>query len=188
MRRACDVATVPTAKVASWGRRMLRNYRPDHATNQDYTWRYVNMVRSNIRYGSQDVGNDSKMLHKYQNILMNGGICGRRAFFGRFILRSFGIPTAARPSKGHGALCHWTPDDGWVVNLGGGWGAGWTKTVYRNDLDFLSTTQARQVQQHKSGKASKAKQSNASKAKKSKRSKRSKGSKQSKQRKAKHDA
>jgi len=136
-----------TDEVASWGRRMLRNFRPDHVTNPDYTWRYINMVRSNIRYGSQDVGNDSKILHKYQNILMNGGICGRRAFFGRFILRAFGIPTTARPSKGHGALCHWTPNDGWVVNLGGGWGAGWTKTLYRNDLDFLSTTQARQVQE-----------------------------------------
>jgi len=78
-----------------------------------------------------------------QNILMNGGICGRRAFFGRFILRSFGIPTTARPSQGHGALCHWTPDQGWVTNLGPGWSAGWTKTRYRKDLDFLATTQAR---------------------------------------------
>ncbi len=40
---------------------------------------------------------------------MNGGICGRRAFFGRFILRCFGIPSTARPSKAHGALVRWTP-------------------------------------------------------------------------------
>jgi formylglycine-generating enzyme required for sulfatase activity len=73
---------------------------------------------------------------------MNGGVCGRRAFIGRFILRSFGIPTIARPSRGHGALAHWTPD-GWVVNLGGGWGSGWTATRYKSDLDFLATTQAR---------------------------------------------
>lgn len=72
-----------------------------------------------------------------------GGVCGRRAFIGRFILRAFGIPTAARPSKGHGALCHWTLDNGWVVNLGGNWGAGWTKTRYKEDVDFLATTQAR---------------------------------------------
>jgi hypothetical protein len=74
---------------------------------------------------------------------MNGGICGRRAFIGRFLLRSFGIPTEARPSTGHGALCHWTPDKGWVVNLGGGWGTGWTRTVYGKDMGFLATTQAR---------------------------------------------
>ena len=95
-----------------------------------------------MKYGSENVKHDRPELQKYQNILMNGGVCGRRAFFGRFILRSFGVPTIARPSRGHGALAHWTPD-GWVVNLGGGWGSGWTKTRYKNDVDFLATTQAR---------------------------------------------
>jgi formylglycine-generating enzyme required for sulfatase activity len=80
---------------------------------------------------------------KHFSILMNGGVCGRRAFIGRFILRSFGIPTEARPSSGHGALCHWTLDKGWVVNLGGEWGCGWTRTVYGKDVGFLATTQAR---------------------------------------------
>lgn len=78
----------------------------------------------------------------FQNILMNGGVCGRRAFFGRFILRAYGVPTTARPQRGHAALAHWTPD-GWVVCLGAGWGNGWTKTRYDKDLDFLATTQAR---------------------------------------------
>jgi formylglycine-generating enzyme required for sulfatase activity len=73
---------------------------------------------------------------------MNGGVCGRRAFIGRFILRAFGIPTIARPSRGHGALAHCT-QKGWVVNLGGGWGAGWTSTRYKQDVDFLASTQAR---------------------------------------------
>lgn len=81
-------------------------------------------------------------LQGYQNILMNGGACGRRAFFGRFILRAFGVPTTARPSRGHAALAH-ASKEGWVVCLGGGWGAGWTGTRYGNDLDFLATTQAR---------------------------------------------
>ena len=60
----------------------------------------------------------SPSLQFFQNILMNGGVCGRRAFFGRFILRAFGIPTTARPQPGHAALVHWTPD-GWVICLGG---------------------------------------------------------------------
>jgi len=128
--------------VLAWGREMLRNYRPDHIYNENFGWRYVNIVGSDVKYGSQDVKYDRPELQKYQNILMNGGVCGRRAFFGRFILRSFGVPTTARPSRGHAALAHWTPK-GWVVNLGGGWGAGWTSTVYRNDRDFLATTQAR---------------------------------------------
>jgi len=129
-------------ETLSWGREMLRNYRPDHIFNANEGWRYVSLVSSDVKYGSENVKYDSPDLQKYQNILMNGGVCGRRAFIGRFILRGFGIPTIARPSRGHGALARWT-SDGWVVNLGGGWGVGWTKTSYKQDLDFLATTQAR---------------------------------------------
>jgi formylglycine-generating enzyme required for sulfatase activity len=126
----------------AWGREMLRNFRPDHIYNPNYGWRYVNAVATEVRYGSGDVKYDRPELQFFQNIIMNGGVCGRRAFFGRFILRAFGIPTTARPSRGHAALAHWTPK-GWVVNLGGGWGCGWTKTLYNKDKDFLASTQAR---------------------------------------------
>jgi len=129
-------------EISVWGREMLRNYRPDHNTMDDYRWRYVALVRSDIPYGSGDVQYDKDELQFFQNILMNGGVCGRRAFIGRFILRAFGIPTTARPQKGHAALIHWTPA-GWVVCLGAGWGNGWTKTAYGTDLDFLASTQAR---------------------------------------------
>ncbi len=129
-------------EILTWGREMLRNYRPDHITTEDYAWRYAAAVRTDIRYGSQDNKYDKDELQFFQNILMNGGVCGRRAFFGRFILRAFGVPTTARPQRGHAALAHWTPE-GWVVCLGGGWGSGWTKTRYNKDLDFLATTQAR---------------------------------------------
>jgi formylglycine-generating enzyme required for sulfatase activity len=130
-------------EIASWGRETLRNFYPDHALERKPDWLYAGIVRSDIPYGSSRVKDDDPKLHKYQNILRNGGICGRRAFFGRFILRAFGIPTTARPSKGHAALCHWKPDGEWVVNLGGGFGAGWTKTRYVKDLDFEAVTKAR---------------------------------------------
>ena len=135
-------------EALAWGRQMLRNYRPDHIYNAKKGWRYVGIVTSDVKYGSGDVQYDRPELQKYQNILMNGGVCGRRAFFGRFILRAFGVPTTARPSPGHAALAHCT-SDGWVVNLGGGWGAGWASGPYnqgggrRADLDFLAITQAR---------------------------------------------
>ena len=129
-------------ETLAWGREMLRNYRPDHIYNENFGWRYVAIVGSDVKYGSGDVKYDRPELQKYQNILMNGGVCGRRAFFGRFILRAFGVPTTARPSRGHAALAHWTPS-GWCVNLGGGWGAGWTSTQYDKDLDFLASSQAR---------------------------------------------
>ena len=129
-------------ETLAWGREMLRNYRPDHIFNSNSGWRYVSIVASDVKYGSENVKYDRPELQRYQNILMNGGVCGRRAFIGRFILRAFGVPTIARPSRGHGALAHWTTE-GWVVNLGGDWGCGWTTTPYHKDLDFLASTQAR---------------------------------------------
>jgi hypothetical protein len=126
--------------ILAWGREMLRNYRPDHICTSDSRWRYVKAVKTDVRYGSQDNKYDRPELHKYQNIIMNGGVCGRRAFFGRFILRAFGVPTTARPQRGHAALVHWTPD-GWVVCLGAGWTWGWTS--FGQDRDFLAHSQAR---------------------------------------------
>jgi len=126
----------------AWGRQMLRNYRPDQIAAKDYRWRYVESVKTEVKYGSQDVKNDRPTLQNYQNIIMNGGVCGRRAFFGRFILRCFGIPTLARPQPGHATLVHWTPS-GWVICLGAGWG--WGHIEGNSDRDFLAMTQARKV-------------------------------------------
>lgn len=128
--------------VLAWGREMLRNFRPDHVTTDNEGWRYANLVNTDVQYGSINVGNDRPELAGMQNILMNGGICGRRAFFARYICRAFGIPATARPSSGHGASARWTPQ-GWVVVLGPGWGSGSTGTRYGSDLNFLATTQAR---------------------------------------------
>ncbi len=129
-------------EIAAWGRAMLANYRPDHIITDDDRWRYVALVRSDIPYGSQDNQFDEPELQFFQNILKNGGVCGRRAFIGRFLLRAFGVPTIARPQPGHASLARWTPD-GWVICLGAGWGAGSTKLAYWKDLDFLATTQGR---------------------------------------------
>jgi hypothetical protein len=126
----------------AWGREMLRNYRPDHILTTNDGGRYSGMVRTNVLYGGSRTRQDRPELQNYQNILMNGGICGRRAFFGRFILRCFGIPSAARPSRRHGALVRWTPT-GWVPYLGPRWGSGWTNTIYGGDRNLLASTQAR---------------------------------------------
>jgi Sulfatase-modifying factor enzyme 1 len=129
-------------EALAWGREMLRNFRPDHITTDNHGWRYANVVNSDVAYGSLNVGKDRPEQFGVQNILMNGGICGRRAFFARYICRAFGIPATARPSSGHGASARWTPQ-GWLVVLGPNWGNGSTTTRYGNDLDFLATTQAR---------------------------------------------
>ena len=131
-------------EILAWGREMLRTYRPDHIYNPDYGWRYVSSVRTEVSYGSQNVKDDLPSLHQFQNIMMNGGVCGRRAFFGRFILRSFGIPTWGVTQKAHAALSHWTPK-GWVVNLGAGFESSWwdKDEAPRSGSDFLLETQAR---------------------------------------------
>ena len=130
--------------MLSWGREMLRNYRPDHIYNPDYGWRYSATVRTEVKYGSQCVKDDLPSLHNYQNIIKDGGVCGRRAFFGRFIEQSFGIPTWGVTQHKHAAVSHWTPK-GWVVNLGAGFQHSWwdKDEAPRSGKDFLLETQAR---------------------------------------------
>jgi hypothetical protein len=42
----------------AWGREMLRNYRPDQIATPDDRWRYVESVKTEVKYGSQDQKND----------------------------------------------------------------------------------------------------------------------------------
>lgn len=131
-------------EILQWGRTMLRNYRPDHIYNPDYGWRYISSVRTEVPYGSQNVKYDDPTLQQYQNIIRNGGVCGRRAFYGRFILRAFGIPTWGVTQRAHAAVSHWSPK-GWVVNLGAGYHASWwdKDDVPLSGNHFLLITQAR---------------------------------------------
>lgn len=131
-------------EILAWGREMLQTYRPDHIYNPDYGWRYSAAVKTEVPYGSQNVKDDLPSLQQHQNIIKNGGVCGRRAFFGRFILQSFGIPTWGVTQKAHAALSHWTPK-GWVVNLGAGFQHSWwdRDEAPRSGMDFLLETQAR---------------------------------------------
>lgn len=133
-------------ETLAWGREMLRNYRPDLIRMANRAWRYSLLVKTDILFSDEKFSQDLPSLQNHQNILMNGGTCGRRAFFGRFILRSFGIPVWGVTQKGHAAAGRWTPD-GWVVNLGAGfewswWGKG---DAPRTGEDFLRETEARRV-------------------------------------------
>ncbi|MCE9518229.1 MAG: hypothetical protein K8R87_01470, partial [Verrucomicrobia bacterium] len=131
--------------ILAWGREMLRNYRPDHIYNSNYGWRYSATVKTEVPYGSQNVKDDLPSLQQYQNIIKDGGVCGRRAFFGRFILQCFGIPVWGVTQHAHAALSHWTPH-GWVVNLGAGFEHSWwdKDEVPRSGADFLLESQARE--------------------------------------------
>lgn len=131
----------------AWCRQMMRTYYPEHITNPDYKWRYVRIVKSDVPYGtptgedgSQLLGNMPELGSMTQQILALGGICGPRAFFGRFSLRAFGIPARPSTQRAHGALSHWTPD-GWTICLGAWWSVAWCGP--QGGLDLLLETQAR---------------------------------------------
>jgi len=127
--------------ILAWGREMLRNYRPDHIVTSDYGWRYSGAVRTDVAYRHSQEYKDTDSLQFFQNVIKNGGICGRRAFFGKFIVKCFGLPSVERPQVAHAALARWTPG-GWVVNLGAGWGYSGAKGVMGlTDADFLLETQ-----------------------------------------------
>ena len=128
----------------AWGRAMIRNYRPDLVKLPNYGWRYSALVKSDVTYGSAGCKNDRPELGPDQNILKDGGVCGRRATFGRFILQANGIPVWGATQHKHAALSHWTPK-GWVTNLGAGFNHSWwdKSDVPMSGLDFLLETQAR---------------------------------------------
>jgi chemotaxis protein histidine kinase CheA len=129
-------------EMLAWGREMLRNYRPDHVTNADYGWRYSGAVRTDVAYRHSNEYTDSADLGFFQNVCKNGGICGRRAFFGRYIVQAFGLPARPFTQPKHAAIVRWTPA-GWVVNLGAGWPSGWFRE--QTGPEFLLDTQARRL-------------------------------------------
>jgi len=122
-----------------WGREMLRNYRPDHIFEPDYRWRYSKIVRTDVSYKNPE-WEPGAATSKMQQLINGGGKCGPRAWFGRFALRSFGIPVWGVQQPGHAALSHWTPD-GWTVNFGAHWRNNYWEG--RGGEDFLLETQAR---------------------------------------------
>lgn len=125
----------------AWFRKMLRTYRPDHITTDDYKWRYIRIVKSDVPYCSPT--DDPALGSPGQQHIALGGICGRRAYYGRFSTRAFGIPSRQSTQTGHGAMNHWTPD-GWVVCLGAWWSIAWCGPW--GGLDFLLESQAREFE------------------------------------------
>lgn len=128
-----------TNEELTWGRAMLRQFRPDHITNPDQKWRYTRVVKSDLPYCS--TRHDDTLGLPQQQALALGGVCGRRAFFGRFIARAFGIPSRRSTQTGHAAMNRWTPD-GWVVNFGAWWSLNYCGP--QGGLDFYLDSQARE--------------------------------------------
>lgn len=126
----------------AWARRMMRVYRPDIITMEDYKWRYVRLIKTDVPYCSTT--HDPTLGTKAQEEIALGGVCGRRAFLGRLVTRAFGIPTRASTQTAHAALSHWTPE-GWAICLGAWWSVAYCGP--QGGLDFLLDSQAREFEE-----------------------------------------
>lgn len=93
----------------------------------------------------------------YQQMISGGGKCGPRAWFGRFVCKSFGIPTWGVRQPGHAAMSRWVPiilpsssnlydasgSCCWRICLGG---PNWKKSYWENQRgeDFEMDVKARE--------------------------------------------
>ena len=150
LRRVVDCADPD--EILAWGRQMLHTLRPDCIPDDSDTLVFVNVVDHEIAYGSGGLKDDLMDKHFMQNILANGGICGRRGFFCRFILQAFGVPSTERVEPGHSTVTLWHPS-GWQTRLGGGFGKsnrGYYSKMggggggYGADVNFVASSQARE--------------------------------------------
>ncbi len=150
LRRVVDCGDPDEMLV--WARQMLHTLRPDCIPDDDDTLVFVDVVDHEIGYGSGGLVNDLPDKHFMQNILANGGICGRRGFFCRFILQAFGVPSIERVEPGHSTVALWHPS-GWQTRLGGGFGKsnrGYYSKMggggggYGADVNFVASSQARE--------------------------------------------
>lgn len=122
-----------------WCRDMLMNYRPDHILDRNDRFKYCMIVKSDVRYKRPEwLPNTHRT---YQQLISCGGMCGPRAWFGRVICKSFGIPTWGVRQPGHAAMSCWTPT-GWEIVLGGpNWKRSWWEEC--NGVEFELETKAR---------------------------------------------
>lgn len=114
-----------TNEDMTWFRDTLYNYRPDHVA-MGYNWRYAEAVRTDVAYGDPQCAKMPGVCDgHYANIPVADGVCGPRAFFGRYTRLSFGLPTWGATQPGHAAMTTWSPDGGWEVLLGASWPFCW---------------------------------------------------------------
>lgn len=111
----------PTAsdEEFTWGREMLRTFRPDLAVD----CKVVDIVSMVWRRASPNPYTGM------QTMLQGGGKCGPRAFFGVFINQAFGIPAIGVGQPKHACVAFKASDPSiepqpgsvWKVVYGGGW-------------------------------------------------------------------
>jgi hypothetical protein len=115
----CNNGPTASDEEFTWGREMLRTFRPDFAVDGK-TCDIVSMV---WRRASPNPYTGM------QTMLQGGGKCGPRAFFGVFINQAFGIPSIGVGQPAHACIAFKAADPSaepqpgsiWKVVYGGGW-------------------------------------------------------------------
>ena len=128
----------------AWGRDTMAIYNPALIAGESLNgWRYSRAVRDDVSYGDPMCATHPGLCDgHYTQIPAMDGVCGYRAFFGRFTRNAHGIPTWGFAEHGHGAMTTWSPN-GWEVQLGAGWPFGWYGQ--RSGLDFQLEMQTREL-------------------------------------------
>ena len=115
----CNNGPTASDEEFTWGREMLRTFRPDLATEG----KVVDIVSMVWRRGSPNPYTGM------QTMLQGGGKCGPRAFFGVFINQAFGVPSIGVGQPKHACIAYKAsdpfaepqPGSVWKVVYGGGW-------------------------------------------------------------------
>jgi len=123
----------------TWGREMIRTFRPDFLEKQQV----VNIVSMVWRRGSP------VPYTGMQTMLQGGGKCGPRSTFGVFINQAFGIPAIGVGQPKHACVAYkafdaaMEPQPGsiWKVGYGGGWNV--SKLDGLSGPDFVEGVEAR---------------------------------------------
>jgi len=101
-----------------WMREMLWNYRPDQIlAPEEYNAKYVGLMYSEFGHRKAEEGEAGPPYTFMQRIIDRGSICGGKAFFGRCLGRTFGVPVWGARLKSHTAMSYWTPKS-WETILG----------------------------------------------------------------------
>jgi len=121
----------------SWCRKMVMNYVPHLTCLTDVNLRYVYLLHSDVRNRKPTWTGSPRT---YPMVLSGGGNESVNSWFGRFMLKSFGLPSWGSKFRRKEGYTRWTPE-GWVALNG----ADWDNCSWRGKTgkDFKTEVEAR---------------------------------------------
>lgn len=125
----------------TWGRQMIRTWRPDLLINE-----LVVNSTSEVWRRNSPIGFDNT----YKNVLTGGGKCGPRSSWSIFICQAFGVPAIGVGQPAHACVAYKTvnpmtepqPGYAWKVGYGRGWP--FSKLEGMGGVDFIAGVQERE--------------------------------------------